>query len=349
MTTYTLPLSPAYVSNWGVAEACRELIQNALDSEAPFEWALGPDYLSIISRGVTLSARDLVLGNTSKAAAPDKIGSFGEGFKLALLVLAREGVDVMVHNGSVVWVPSFKHDPQWESDVLVIDQFAGPQRDGLQFELRGLTPEQIEGVVGGCLAMQEPSKDDTVTPLGTVLRGHPGKLFVGGLFVSHIHTRYGYDIPPRCIDLERDRRTVSSFELLWAIKSVWAASERWEEVAQMMEEDAPDVSAFRYDTPEPLRDACLDLFLRRNPGCLPASDQDEVDELSARGAAGIRVVNPLFGGAARSSQAFLELTKDLQPPPSPQAVLEEWWERNKAEVPASFLELIEQSKQWRNS
>ena len=33
MENYELPLSPNYVCNWGIREAIRELLQNAIDGE----------------------------------------------------------------------------------------------------------------------------------------------------------------------------------------------------------------------------------------------------------------------------------------------------------------------------
>ena len=51
----------------------------------------------------------MVLGSTSKAGRADDVGSFGEGYKIALLVLTRNGYDVKVLNGNKQWVPEFRH------------------------------------------------------------------------------------------------------------------------------------------------------------------------------------------------------------------------------------------------
>ena len=102
--TYELTLCKSYVSRWGVPEAIRELIQNALDSDSPFkyEWKRtreGAWVLVLMSEFTTLPPQTLLLGYTSKADDEESIGSFGEGYKLALLVLARNGYDIDMFNG----------------------------------------------------------------------------------------------------------------------------------------------------------------------------------------------------------------------------------------------------------
>ena len=97
--TYELSLVKTYVSRWGMAEAVRELIQNALDSESPFIYefereADGLWALRLTSEFTVLTPQTLLLGTTSKAEAEDAIGSFGEGYKIAFLVLTRAGYDV---------------------------------------------------------------------------------------------------------------------------------------------------------------------------------------------------------------------------------------------------------------
>jgi len=83
-TVYELPLTKGYVADWRMQHAVRELIQNALDSESPFEWTLDGAQLRITSRHTVLGVETLLLGSTSKAENADAIGNFGEGYKIAL-------------------------------------------------------------------------------------------------------------------------------------------------------------------------------------------------------------------------------------------------------------------------
>jgi len=146
---YELSLNKSYVRHWGALDAVRELIQNALDSDSPFQFEFMQEdddsfTLILTSANSTLSAGSLLLGATSKADDPDKIGSFGEGFKIALLVLTREGYTTRVDNGSKVWTPLFRWSKKYEDDLLCIEESAGHQRHkGLTFLVSGLSTELV--------------------------------------------------------------------------------------------------------------------------------------------------------------------------------------------------------------
>lgn len=137
--SYELPISRDYVRHWSMPEAVREIIQNALDSESPFEYEFKSDKLFIRSRGAILPTSTLLLGKTSKAHATDKIGSFGEGYKIALLVLTREGYSVKIHNNGRIWTPFFKQSRQFDAEVLCIEDSADPiPFEGISFEIDGM-------------------------------------------------------------------------------------------------------------------------------------------------------------------------------------------------------------------
>jgi len=92
---------------WGVWQAYREIVQNALD-EMQYVWNIWPDVYpcfnidtnSVVSDlGRGLSARHLIFGTSEK---PEwSRGRFGEGLKLALMVLLNLGVPVYIRSGSV--------------------------------------------------------------------------------------------------------------------------------------------------------------------------------------------------------------------------------------------------------
>ena len=89
MKKYELSLSRNYVSSWGIEEAIRELLQNAKDSngEDVIDIDKSSGTITITNKNTSIPSSTLLLGNTSKGDDLDKIGQFGEGYKLALLVL----------------------------------------------------------------------------------------------------------------------------------------------------------------------------------------------------------------------------------------------------------------------
>ena len=99
--SYELPISPNYVINWGVKEAIRELLQNAIDEDKvghskEIEYDQNSQILKIKNIDSCLHSSSLVLGCSHKQDVEGLVGKFGEGYKLALVVLLREGfTDIM--------------------------------------------------------------------------------------------------------------------------------------------------------------------------------------------------------------------------------------------------------------
>ncbi|TMM27587.1 MAG: hypothetical protein E6F99_30910, partial [Actinobacteria bacterium] len=85
--TLAYPISPDYVKSWTPVRALCELIANALDEDrdATVAWADGA--LTIADDGPGIPEEGLILGYSTKTG--QQIGQFGEGKKLACLVLAR--------------------------------------------------------------------------------------------------------------------------------------------------------------------------------------------------------------------------------------------------------------------
>src|SRR5262245_14715425 len=81
------PISPDYVKSWTPVRGLCELIAKALDEDtgARVGWADG--VLTIADDGPGIPEEGLILGYSTKTA--QQIGQFGEGKKLACLVLAR--------------------------------------------------------------------------------------------------------------------------------------------------------------------------------------------------------------------------------------------------------------------
>lgn len=356
--SYELSLNKNYVRHWGVAEAVRELIQNALDSESPFVYEIdraddGSFTLSLLSEFATLTPQSLLMGATSKAEASDKIGSFGEGYKIALLVLTREGHSTAIWNGDRHWSPYFQYSKKYEDDLLCIEETAMPHRNqGLRFLVSGLSSDQVEDIRASCLQMQEHIGAIRRTPKGDILLEREGMLYVGGLFICKTELKFGYNVKPEHIRLERDRKTVDSWDLKSLTRDMWFATEEFDRIAQMMEAEVPDVEYARYYSTEMVKEACYRLFRSKHPGAIVAETNEELQRLVKQGMRDVIFVGGSYGSLVRSSPSYRSEVS-VAPPPRPKARLEAWWKKAKYHVHAdyrgAFEDLLKEADNWRNA
>lgn len=357
--TYELSLTRTYVSRWGMVQAVRELIQNALDSESPFAYQFAREddeghesfALSLTSEFTTLQPQTLLLGATSKADSKDSIGSFGEGYKIALLVLTRLGYDVEMRNGALLWRPRFRHSKQFGEELLVIDEAPLPDKKnkGLTFVVHGLSEADVAEIRASCLQMQEAIGEMKTTEYGDILLERPHKLYIGGLFVCETELAYGYNVKPEHLRLERDRQTVDGFDLKNMTKQMWFATAEWDRIARMIEEKVPDVEYAEYSSPPLVKEACYRLFREQHPGAVVAKDQAELKALVAQGMQRVVVVSSSTYSNVRYSASY-----QAQPTvrvSSPHEQLEMWFATSKYHmhdrVRSSFRKLLEASKNWR--
>lgn len=357
---YELSLNKGYVRHWGLAEACRELIQNALDSGSPFEYQFreteGHDgsiswTFCLKSAGVTLAPNTLLLGTTSKAEATDKIGSFGEGYKIAMLVLTRLGHEVIIRNGALLWVPFFRHNKTYGEDLLCFkEDRAGTKTNDLEFMVYGLDATQVQEVRDSCLKMQEILGEIKRTKFGDILIERPGKLYVGSLYICDTDLKYGYDMHPRYITLERDRKTVSSWDLKSVARDMWYDTQEWDRVAQMIQDEVPDMEYAQWSSPELVKEACYRLFRSKNPGKLVATSQTQLQDMVKKGMTETVYVGGNFGSMVAGSISYHKNMTPLKVE-TPHDILCTWYAESKfhmhEKVRGPFQKILDQAKGWK--
>jgi hypothetical protein len=359
--TYELSLVKGYVSRWGMVEAVRELIQNALDSESPFAYEFIPEEggtfaLRLGSEFTTLTPQTLLLGATSKAENPDAIGSFGEGYKIALLVLTRLGYDVDVLNGDLLWKPRFRFSRTFGDELLVIDESVAPDRSnkGLTFLVRGLSEADALAVRMSCLKMQSELGEVRRTELGDIMFDHPGKLYVGSLYVCETKLHFGYNFLPSKMRLERDRKTVDEWDMKWNVLQMWYATKDWERIGKMIFDQVPDVDYAEYNAPEIVREAVYAQFRKNHPGAILASSPQDLKEKIEKGMTKTVYVGGVVYATASKAPSYERDYPRLEavgaPPP---AVMRKWLSDNRSEMRRksiiAFKALIERAEndKWR--
>lgn len=221
-----LSISKNYVCTWGFWEAMREIFQNALDSDADgndmnIHLTSDQETISIYNDGVFLPINSLVLGNSDKGDT--HIGKFGEGYKLALVVLLRMGYKVSIHVGDQKWIPYFGYSETLQTEVLKINIMEGNDLnpDGTTFLISGLTYSNIEELKVKCLPFRKEFSNGydrkIESEYGTILMSDKlkGKFYVEGLFIQDDTSfTYGYSFKKDFVDLDRDRRAINYYDLL---------------------------------------------------------------------------------------------------------------------------------------
>lgn len=349
--SYELSLAKTYVSHWGMVEGVRELLQNAIDSESPFEWEFKEDKLLLHSRFSKLEPKTLLLGTSCKTDEPESIGNFGEGYKIAMLVLTRLGYDVKVYNGRNTWTPEFRFNRKYESDMLyVVSTSASIINEGVTFEISGLSDFDFEQIQDICLHLQDDIGRIKQTNYGRILINKPGRLYVGGLFICNTNLRYGYDIEPKYITLERDRQTVSDWDLQRLTTKMWFETDDRDLVVSLIEANLDDVGYADWGTPEIIKEACYNHFRKKHPDDVIAKNNDELKELVERGMT-VYVHGGYYGNIIKSTASYQNDIKDYKIDMSVQEELEEWFKKNKQYMRrhaiVSFKKLIEGSKKWK--
>jgi len=356
--TYELSLTRRYVSRWGMVEAVRELIQNALDSDSPFvySFARGDDGLHVMSlqsEFTTLPASTLLLGSTSKADSSSTIGSFGEGYKIALLVLTRLGHEVVMRNGRVTWTPAFRMSKTFNEEILVVhEKPAAVPNKGLSTLVGGLTDVDVEQIKDSCIRMQDHIGAIKQTTYGDILLERKGELYVGGLFVCKTDLHFGYNILPAHVTLERDRQTVSSWDLQITTRDMWFETKEFDRIAKMIDGQVPDVDYAKYSSPEMVKEACYRLFIEQNPGHLVATSQSELKSKIAAGMTKYICLSEPMNSIVRSSKSYAAQEPTYKAAQLPHEFCKQWLSDNRREMRSksieAFKDLLKESEQWRH-
>jgi hypothetical protein len=286
---FTLPISPEYVAHWGLWEAVREIYQNALDEasqdkecEAKIEYLDYRNEIQITTSKGNLTTDSLVLGKTSKRNDQTQRGKFGEGYKLALLVLGRDAEhSVTVWTNRERWTIKIEHDELFKSPVLNIYTDNYMSMEGVMFSIYNVTPEEWSEI-------QKNIRPQTEF-FNTVLEeeNEKGRIYVGGLYVSTVKGyACGYAFRPGIIKLDRDRGMVDGFDLAWQTSQLWTNRGHSARLSELLEAEAPDVEYVESHVSQgsTFAGAHWSYFAARHGSdAIPVSNQEEIQRATAAG------------------------------------------------------------------
>lgn len=306
-TCYELTLTPNYVSDWTFNDAIRELIQNGtdqeiLDKENSFKvkYNAKEKTLRLINHKSVLKINTLLLGRSSKTNNEDTVGQFGEGYKIAALVLNRLGKTFTIYNNGKkeVWKSRFKNSEKWLEKILAF--YVSKQdtdESGLCIEVGNVTKEEFNDLYKVWIDLSGYDYEKVETKYGEIItdENFAGEVYVNGLFVDcNSDLQYGYNFKPKYIRLERDRKTCDSWNIgeitsLMIAEAMVKGGIPIETVRRMVEERADDVYHFEFNTYQndvkKVQEMLLESFDNQNPQpySIPVDSQEDIKKVKAYG------------------------------------------------------------------
>ncbi|WP_331732647.1 hypothetical protein [Streptomyces sp. NBC_00989] len=230
------PIAEDYVKDWTSARALVELIANALDEDphAHVYWSDG--VLTIHDQGPGIPRTGLLLGASRKTS--EQIGQFGEGKKLAALVLARDPEIGTVQFDTVGYsfIPVLKPSTYLadipgpaethQSLVLHYQYWSTDRQHGTLISVP--CPRKVaDEAIGRVRYLNNPAYRPPLESAEVILEGQPGRIFVGGILVStDSRLAASYDLPLATAKGEqnRDRTIVDGAALETHIRGALANS-----------------------------------------------------------------------------------------------------------------------------
>lgn len=230
MQTIVLPISPAYIDHWTLAQGIKELVSNCCDSVnrqrdlMEFEGVEREDGTVDLTIGNKiidgkLEPRHLVLGVSENRNKETAIGQFGEGMKLAFITLLRNGIHTFVENDDERWMVSLTRDETFGTELPHIHITEEEPTGYVRFHLKGLDKQTVVDVMAmvweflpqGLFEIGD--EDTTIRYLSEDDEDYAG-LFVGGIFMGELHPRFAINTSPVGIPVNRDRKLPNDLVLV---------------------------------------------------------------------------------------------------------------------------------------
>lgn len=231
------PISKDYCGNWTVKDALRELIANAIDAsqDVDLNWIDGEGYIRDFGGG--LDKKALLVGFSSKDAA--QIGQFGEGLKIAALVLCRDGRSVEVRSRNVILSFAVEWSQEFDDNVLVAYHDVETESITGTMVKIGCSRDEFNEASNLFVRLRNiktvPVEVDGATSY--ILPEEPGKIYIMGVFVAQDKTLYGYDLHFKAL-MNRDRTILMQGQLRDAISRVWNRCDDSELIESFLEKMA---------------------------------------------------------------------------------------------------------------
>lgn len=216
-----------YLPNWTVKEALREIFQNYIDY-GHYEIEIvksGKNSVVTITNNYTPTGLEFLrIGNSNKTSA--SIGKWGEGLKMAFLVMLREKLNISIITDKWLIKPVWINDRQI-GKVLAIDYIPHKLKTQTKFITKFVVNTEIFTEYYDSIIKQE----DIIyshSYHGNIVNRPAGHIYCGGLFVCSVQNMTkAYDLKPEVLPLDRDRVLPRTWDVNYHCSKLNEAHDKW--------------------------------------------------------------------------------------------------------------------------
>lgn len=215
------PITSDYAKDWTIMKALKELISNALDADEKCSITFKDGEMIISDKGEGLSRQNLLFGSTTKKTDDKKIGMFGEGLKMASLVLARNKRKFRLVTKGFEYTARIERDKLFNADVLVLELKPSRKRIGTDIYIQS-TETETNSAKANFLAFNKeyvevaPNIYDFKSGKSKYKKG----FFVNGMFVMSSESIFSYNIKNKGV-IGRDRNNVNTDLVKREVEQSW--------------------------------------------------------------------------------------------------------------------------------
>jgi len=216
------PITLQYRKHWGAWEAIREIIQNSLDETEDFNIQHQGNDLIISDNGQGLAVKHLLFGVTEKKKGAR--GRFGEGLKIALIVLKRLGYDVTIKSNSLE-VLTDTHEIEGEPCLKLRYRKLSTIHQGTSITIHGYTGETFQDrfVRPDSKVIAWEGKDYW-GGRAMLIREHPTRLYHKDIYICELKdAAFSYNVYSDALKIEESRNIADHSSLQYQIGRIWRA------------------------------------------------------------------------------------------------------------------------------
>lgn len=207
----TYPIAKSYAQDWTIIESGREFLANAIDvsnNQADITYKDG--YCYITDKGIGITRQNFVLGNSHKA--DEQIGMFGEGFKLAALVVAREERNPKIETVGYTYYPKIENNEEFSTELFTISYETNKRTEGTVTSFKA-TEEEVEAIKSLFLQFTQDQYAILTTDIVDLIVDNRNSIYVNGLRSAQVESVFSYNIKDKKIVNSRDRNSVDNNKL----------------------------------------------------------------------------------------------------------------------------------------